>query len=366
MITHEQIDQIHELKSKRYSISKIAREVGTSRPTVKKYLEEKPLISKSRTTDPESNPEPINELEERIKLLENKKLDLDIEHIDAELEEIYDTKTAKEKSKLYGKMHAYKRREKEAKELEREKAERKEAELREKREKEYHRMKEIWLNQKAEEAVSILKSSIPQKFNDILKTQQILSFKSIVKKQLQPLYNKESNDTIKKLINELANDYSQEHITSSPEFKKRNKEELIDNSLYHLSIKLGWDFNLDYNDKDEIKNKVRTVLEDKLDGSEEEDEVRRMAEKVATKISSPILKQKRKDELVKNGVDHTSFQLIRSDLDYDERVEIKDEIKEELEEILTGDETEDEVKTITENILDDLLEEEEEDEISYI
>jgi hypothetical protein len=112
--------------------------------------------------------------------------------------------------------------------------------------------------------------------------------------------------------------------------------------------------------------KVKRALEQEIDGSEAEAEIRALADEILDhelEVFAAKRREEARPELIDHGVAYAAHELAQEkELDSRTRWKIEDTVKQELEEEITGDESERDVKALVDEILDKELPETEGDD----
>jgi len=119
----------------------------------------------------------------------------------------------------------------------------------------------------------------------------------------------------------------------------------------------------------DLEQKVKRALEQAIDGSESEADMRGLVDNLVAQQLEPLEKKRRetaRPRLVAHGVAYLRLQLaFEDDLGARERLAIERDVKQDLEEGVTGEESEGDVETFVDEVLDGLrdeMDEEDEDE----
>ena len=272
------------------NISKIAQTLKVSRPTILKIInkqDQDPDLTPKQ--DPPLLDKPSKGLVRKREKLESRKYDIALASTDKTLESIQEEKNLRERRKLLerqlelNKLREKYERNKEERQIKlEEENEREQALLHEGQRQKYLADKLNWLSQKTEDATRQLKRLIPYDATQALTTKGILAFKEEVQRNIQPLYGKESNSTIEDLLKELTKDFFQQYISTSPIFKKINKEKLVQEGTRQLIWETFHD-DLDWNEKKELEEYVKEKLERNLTGDESEIELKRIVKNLVNR-----------------------------------------------------------------------------------
>ena len=119
----------------------------------------------------------------------------------------------------------------------------------------------------------------------------------------------------------------------------------------------------------DLEQKVKRAIEQAIDGSESEVDMRTLVDNVVAQHFEPLDRKRRetaRPKLIAHGVAYLRLQLAAEDnLDARERLSIERDVKRDLEDGVTGEESTGDVETFVDEILDGLrgeIEEEDEDD----
>jgi hypothetical protein len=146
----------------------------------------------------------------------------------------------------------------------------------------------------------------------------------------------------------------------------QRRTDLIDSGASYASRELLREHDLDGLALLNIVQKVKRALEQEIDGSEAEAEIRALADEILDHELEAFAAKRREEarpELIDHGVAYAAHELAQEkELDSRTRWKIEDTVKQELEEEITGDESERDVKALVDEILDKELPETEGDD----
>ncbi len=138
----------------------------------------------------------------------------------------------------------------------------------------------------------------------------------------------------------------------------RRRTELIDFGVAYAGRELSQEHDVDGWTRLTIAQRVKQTLEQEIDGSESEADVRALADEVVDRELEDAAGEQReraRPELIAHGTAYAARALAREkDLDVRARWEIEKDVKRALEQEITGDESERDV----EDLIDEMLEEE--------
>ncbi len=116
----------------------------------------------------------------------------------------------------------------------------------------------------------------------------------------------------------------------------------------------------------DLEQKVKRALEQAIDGSESEADMRALVDNLVAQQLAPLEKKRRetaRPRLIAHGVAYLRLRLaLEDDLDARERLAIERDVKQDLEEGVTGEESASDVEAFVDEVLDDLLGETEEED----
>jgi hypothetical protein len=125
---------------------------------------------------------------------------------------------------------------------------------------------------------------------------------------------------------------------------------LIDSGVSYAGRELRQEHDLDGWTRVKIEQKVKQTLEQEIDGSESEADVRALADDVLDLELEEVAAKQREDarpELIAHGEAYAARELTREkDLDVWTRWEVEGAVKRELEQEITGDESEHDVEAL--------------------
>jgi len=146
----------------------------------------------------------------------------------------------------------------------------------------------------------------------------------------------------------------------------RQRADLIASGVAYASQELRREQDLDGWTRLHIEQKVKRILEEDLDGSESQAEVRTLVDETLEQELDDAEEERQKKaraRLIAHGAAYASRELARQkDLDATERWQIEGAVKKELEREITGEESERDVEAFVDEILDEELGEAEEDD----
>jgi len=116
----------------------------------------------------------------------------------------------------------------------------------------------------------------------------------------------------------------------------------------------------------DLEQKVKRALEQAIDGSESEADMRALVDNLVAQQLAPLEKKRRetaRPRLIAHGVAYLRLRLaLEDDFDARERLAIERDVKQDLEEEVTGEESASDVEAFVDEVLDDLLGETEEED----
>src|SRR5713101_4814394 len=116
----------------------------------------------------------------------------------------------------------------------------------------------------------------------------------------------------------------------------------------------------------DLEQKVKRALEQAIDGSESEADMRALVDNLVAQQLAPLEKKRRetaRPRLIAHGVAYLRLRLaLDDDIDARARLAIERDVKQDLEEAVTGEESASDVEAFVDEVLDDLLGETEEED----
>jgi hypothetical protein len=116
----------------------------------------------------------------------------------------------------------------------------------------------------------------------------------------------------------------------------------------------------------DLEQKVKRAIEQAIDGSESEVDMRALVDNLVAQHLEPLDRKRRetaRPRLIAHGVAYLRLQLAaEDDLDARERLSIERDVKQDLEDGVTGEESMGDVETFVDEVLDDLRGETEEED----
>jgi hypothetical protein len=144
------------------------------------------------------------------------------------------------------------------------------------------------------------------------------------------------------------------------------RTDLVDSGVSYAGRELRQEHDLDGWTRVKIEQKVKQTLEQEVDGSESEADVRALADDVLDQELEEVAAKQREDarpELIAHGEAYAARELAREkDLDVRTRWEVEGAVQQELEQEITGDESEQDVEDLVDEVLDEELGESEADD----
>ncbi len=144
----------------------------------------------------------------------------------------------------------------------------------------------------------------------------------------------------------------------------RQRAALITTGVAHGTRILQQDQSLDGSTRLDLAQKVKRALEQEVDGSESEAEIRGRVGEILEEALRPIqqaAQKKVREKLLLHGLAHTTEELAQEEeLTDRKRVSVTRDVKRILEAEIVGDESESDVDALVDRILDEMLGEVEE------
>jgi hypothetical protein len=146
----------------------------------------------------------------------------------------------------------------------------------------------------------------------------------------------------------------------------RQRTTLIIAGVTHASQALRQRHDLASWTRLDLEQKVKRAIEQAIDGSESEVDMRALVDSLVAQHLEPLDKKRRetaRPKLIAHGVAYLRLQLAaEDDLDERERLSIERDVKHDLEDGVTGEESTDDVETFVDEVLDELRGETEEED----
>lgn len=419
MVDEENVRQIREMRSRGDSISSIARTLGLSRPTVRKFLQDSdsrpqgdrpphksfPFHAKEKETEagdviPVRNPS--LRLREKRETVEEAELDVRRERAIKELEkirgpqehplisekraELETKKMSLEEFKIERELEALKQEEKKKAQAEREfhlQRIREAEEAREKEEKaERH---EQWIMRWQQWALSEVIASdvslpVDVKFTIKNETRKLLESMPEDEPDTEELVRSKVETIIKPYLEQMeqARRIAEEKRKQEEDRKrKERRDEFINKALKEVDIYVC-EGSLDRWVNEETKNKIRNLIKNHLTETLPQDiifppyaSVRKILEsafegvkervrEVEEKAAKERMRQERVEQLIQMGMNRFNLYIVKNyddlqPLDSKKEERARQYLREELKKKIRGDESKEEVENLTDDILDDFF-----------
>jgi len=146
----------------------------------------------------------------------------------------------------------------------------------------------------------------------------------------------------------------------------RQRTTLIAAGVTHANQALRQQHDLDSLTRLDLEQTVKRAVEQAVDGSESEADLRALVDRLLAQLLEPLARNRRETArpgLIAHGVAYLRLQLAAEDgLDTREGLSIERDVKRDLEDEITGEESRDDVETFVDEILDELRGETEEED----